>query len=121
MVDACGVLKDRQEKERKGAKKDFSLSPFLLSILGQAAVGPAMHRVRRQTMTDGGAVNDLRIQLRTALVLVLSVAAFHNVDGQEVIRSTYTYKTIGNLRIRADVYRRPGEIVTPAETRPAPR
>jgi acetyl esterase/lipase len=63
---------------------------------------------------DGGTVNDLRIQLRTALLLVLSLAAFHNVEGQEVIRSTYTYKTIGDLRIRADVYRRPGEIVTPA-------
>ena len=59
-------------------------------------------------------VNDLRIQLRTALLLILSVATVQTVEGQEVIRSTYTYKTIGDLRIRADVYRRPGEIVTPA-------
>src|SRR4029453_18152166 len=45
---------------------------------------------------------------------MLSVATFQSVEAQEVIRSTYTYKTIGDLRIRADVYRKPGEIVTPA-------
>jgi acetyl esterase/lipase len=59
-------------------------------------------------------VNDLRIHLRVALVLVLSIAGSHDVEGQEVTRATYTYKTVGDLRIRADVYRKPGDVPTPA-------
>lgn len=49
-----------------------------------------------------------------ALPLVLSVASLQPLDGQEVIRSTYTYKTVGALNIRADVYRKPDDIVRPA-------
>jgi acetyl esterase/lipase len=63
---------------------------------------------------DGGTVNYLRIHLRTILVLVLSIAGSQNVEGQEVTRTTYTYKTVGDLRIRADVYRKPGDAPTPA-------
>ena len=55
-----------------------------------------------------------QLRYRSALLLVLAVAAFQGVDGQEVVRSTYTYKTIGDLRIRADVYRKPGDAVLPA-------
>jgi acetyl esterase/lipase len=32
----------------------------------------------------------------------------------DFVRSTYTYKTIGGLRIRADVYRKPDAVVRPA-------
>ena len=59
-------------------------------------------------------MNYWRIHLRTGLVLVLSIAGSQNVEGQEVVRTTYTYKTVGDLRIRADVYRKPGDIPTPA-------
>ena len=65
-------------------------------------------------VTNGGTVNSWRIHLRTGLVLVLSIAGSQNVEGQEVVRTTYTYKTVGDLRIRADVYRKPGDIPTPA-------
>ncbi|HLF44896.1 MAG TPA: alpha/beta hydrolase [Chitinophagaceae bacterium] len=47
------------------------------------------------------------------LVLLLSIAGL-NTDGQEIVRSTYTYKAIGDLRIRADVYRKPDDSVRPA-------
>ena len=40
--------------------------------------------------------------------------AMQHVNGQEVIKSTYTYKTIGDLKIQADVYRKPDDIVQPA-------
>jgi acetyl esterase/lipase len=59
-------------------------------------------------------VNDLRIQLRGVLLLLLPLAGLQNAEGQEVVRSTYTYKTVGDLRIRADVYRKADEIVRPA-------
>jgi acetyl esterase/lipase len=49
-----------------------------------------------------------------ALSLVLSAASLQPLAGQEVIRSTYTYKTVGDLHIRADVYRKPDGIVRPA-------
>jgi acetyl esterase/lipase len=59
-------------------------------------------------------VKYLTIQSRTALLLILSIASFQNVESQEVVRSTYTYKTIDDLRIRADVYRKPDDIIRPA-------
>ena len=55
-----------------------------------------------------------RVECRAGLLLALSIAACHSVDGQEVTRSTYTYKTVGDLRIRADVYRKPGDAERPA-------
>ena len=51
---------------------------------------------------------------RLALPLILSVASLQGLDAQEIVRSTYTYKTIGDLRIRADVYRKPDDTVRPA-------
>ncbi len=65
-------------------------------------------------INDGGAVKYLRVHFRAGLLFVLSVAALQSVDGQDVIRATYTYKTVGDLRIRADVYRKPDDIVRPA-------
>ena len=55
-----------------------------------------------------------RVLYRAAVLFVLVSAALQRVEGQEVVRSTYTYKTVGNLRIRADVYRKPGDAVRPA-------
>jgi acetyl esterase/lipase len=51
---------------------------------------------------------------RLALALILSFASLQALRGQEIVRSTYTYKTMGDLRIRADVYRKPDDIVRPA-------
>jgi acetyl esterase/lipase len=56
----------------------------------------------------------LRIPSRTVLLLILSIASFQDVEGQEIARRTYTYKTIGDLRILADVYRKPDDIIRPA-------
>jgi acetyl esterase/lipase len=52
--------------------------------------------------------------LLLALPLILSVAGPQPLDAQEIVRSTYTYKTVGDLRIRADVYRKPGDFVRSA-------
>ena len=54
------------------------------------------------------------VEYRAGLLFALSLTALQCVEGQEVVRSTYTYKTVGDLRIRADVYRKPGDIETPA-------
>jgi acetyl esterase/lipase len=51
---------------------------------------------------------------RLALALILSIASAQALEGQEIVRSTYTYKTTGDLRIRADVYWKPDNIVRPA-------
>ena len=59
-------------------------------------------------------MNFLRFQFRIALLSVLFIAGVQHVEGQEVVRSTYTYKTTGDLHIRADVYRKPDDIVRPA-------
>jgi len=56
----------------------------------------------------------MRFQFRIALLSVLFIAGVQHVEGQEVVRSTYTYKTTGDLRIRADVYRKPDDVVRPA-------
>jgi acetyl esterase/lipase len=49
-----------------------------------------------------------------ALALMLSMSTFQPLHCQEMVRSTYTYKTVGDLRIRADVYRKPDDMVRPA-------
>jgi acetyl esterase/lipase len=59
-------------------------------------------------------MNFSTFQLRTALLCVLSIAGVQHVEGQEVTRSTYTYKTTGDLHIRADVFRKPDDVVRPA-------
>ena len=46
-------------------------------------------------------------------LLVLTIASTQ-VEGQERLKRTYPYKTIGNVRILADVYRKPDDIVRPA-------
>jgi acetyl esterase/lipase len=51
---------------------------------------------------------------RAALFCVLSIASVQHVACQEAVRRTYTYKTTGDLRLRADVYRTPDDIVRPA-------
>jgi len=51
---------------------------------------------------------------RILFLLVLTIASMQDVDGQEPSKRTYSYKTIGDLRILADVYRKPDDIVRPA-------
>ena len=58
-------------------------------------------------------VNDGRTRFRATLLLILIGAGLQGVRAQEVVRSTYTYKTIGDLRIRADVYRKPEAVGSP--------
>ena len=42
------------------------------------------------------------------------IVNIQHVTGQDVIRNTYTYKTIGDLHILADVYRKNDNLVRPA-------
>jgi acetyl esterase/lipase len=56
----------------------------------------------------------LRFQFRLVFVCMLLIAAVLKVDGQEFVRSTYTYKMTGDLHIRADVYRKPDDGIRPA-------
>jgi acetyl esterase/lipase len=56
----------------------------------------------------------VKFQLSDVFLFLLFIAAVQPVEGQEMVRSTYTYKTTGDLRIRADVYRKPGDTVRPA-------
>ena len=59
-------------------------------------------------------MNRSRFQCRTALLAALSIASVQHVACQEAVRHTYIYKTIGDLRLRADVYRMPDNTVRPA-------
>jgi acetyl esterase/lipase len=54
------------------------------------------------------------MRFRTALLCMLCVAGVQPAEGQEVVRSTYTFKSVSDLRIRADVYRRPDDSIRPA-------
>jgi len=49
-----------------------------------------------------------------ASIAALLVLGFHCAAAQEVVRSTYTYKTVAGLPIRADVYRASGDDIRPA-------
>lgn len=51
---------------------------------------------------------------RIVLLVILAIAGVQDVSGQELPRKTYTYKTTGDLRILADVYRTPDEVTRPA-------
>ena len=56
----------------------------------------------------------LRTIMRTMFLFTLSEMSIQHVECQEVVRSTYTYKTIGDLSIHADVYQKPDDKVHPA-------
>jgi acetyl esterase/lipase len=43
----------------------------------------------------------------------LLALGFQPSQAQEIVRSTYTYKTVNDLRIRADVYRKSGDQIRP--------
>jgi len=62
----------------------------------------------------GDTLNLRRALIRTAFLCALSGIGIQHVESQDVVKSTYTYKTTGDLSIRADVYRKPGETVQPA-------
>ncbi len=59
-------------------------------------------------------MNRSRFQCRTALLAAVSIVSVQYLACQEAVRRTYIYKTIGDLRLRADVYRTPDNIVRPA-------
>ena len=48
------------------------------------------------------------------LLAILILSSSRPASAQQTLKRTYTYKRIGTLEIRADVYRRPGDAVTPA-------
>ena len=56
----------------------------------------------------------LRRPLWTLLLLILTGGSLQDVEGQELPKTTSTYKTTGDLRILADVYRKPDEVIRPA-------
>lgn len=56
----------------------------------------------------------LRLSLSTVLLLVLAIMSVQEVEAQDPAKKTYTYKTTGDLRILADVYRTPDEVIRPA-------
>ena len=53
-------------------------------------------------------------QLPVGLLMTLFVLGFQCAEAQEMVRSTYTYKMVKDLRIRADVYRESGDDIRPA-------
>jgi len=59
-------------------------------------------------------INLLRTIMRTLFLFTLIELGIQHVESQEVVRSTYTYKTIGDLSIHADVYQKPDDKVHPA-------
>ena len=61
-------------------------------------------------MTD----NLRKKQFFGVLLFALSFLSSPETEAQEIIKRTYTYKTVGDLQIHADVYRRPDNIVRPA-------
>ena len=48
------------------------------------------------------------------ILLIVALAGALHVEGAGPVKQTYTYKTVGDLRILADVYRAPDDIVRPA-------
>src|SRR5262245_387928 len=56
----------------------------------------------------------LRRHLCLGVLGTFCVLTSQQARSQEIIRSTYTYKVVGDLRIRADVYRKADEVVRPA-------
>jgi acetyl esterase/lipase len=59
-------------------------------------------------------MNLMRILFRTALFCAIFISSIQGISGQVVTRSTYVYKTTGDLCIFADVYRKTDELVKPA-------
>jgi len=55
-----------------------------------------------------------RTLILPVLLSILSMTGIQHAEGQAVVKSTYTYKTTGDLNIQADVYRKPDNIVRPA-------
>lgn len=57
------------------------------------------------------------MNFRTLIIIVflciLSLTTIQ-LEGQKVIKSTHTYKTVGDLKIQADVYRKSDDVVRPA-------
>ena len=56
----------------------------------------------------------VRTTLRAVVLVIVDIASHHDVDAQDLAKTTYTYKTVQGLPIRADVYRAPDDIIRPA-------
>jgi acetyl esterase/lipase len=65
-------------------------------------------------LSDGGTMNLLRNLFCMLLLCALSIPNIQRVAGQDVTKTTYTYKTTGDLCILADVYRKTDSLVRPA-------
>jgi acetyl esterase/lipase len=59
-------------------------------------------------------IKHLRTIMHAIIFFTLSVISIQPIECQDVVRSTYTYKTIGALNIHADVYQKPDGKVHPA-------
>lgn len=59
-------------------------------------------------------VNLIACQLPVGLLITLFALGFQCAEAQEMVRSTYTYKVVKDLHIRADVHRKAGDDVRPA-------
>jgi acetyl esterase/lipase len=55
-----------------------------------------------------------KTQILTGLLFAIFLSGSPQTEAQETMKRTYTYKKVDDLQIRADVYRKPGDIVTPA-------
>ena len=51
---------------------------------------------------------------RTALLVVFCICGAESAEAQQAAKTTYTYKTVGDLQIRADVYSPPDDDIRPA-------
>jgi acetyl esterase/lipase len=64
-------------------------------------------------LTEGKRLNLLRILMPAAFLGILLVTGIQHAESQEVVKSTYIYKTTSDLSIRADVYRKPDNKIHP--------
>ena len=55
-----------------------------------------------------------RTTSQALFLLLLAIASIQNVEGRDLPKRTYTYKTVGEVRILADVYRKTDDIIRPA-------
>ena len=56
----------------------------------------------------------VRTALRAVVLVIVTIAGHYDVEAQDLAKRTYTYKTMQDLLIRADVYRAPDDVVRPA-------
>jgi acetyl esterase/lipase len=85
-----------------------ALAAYTVGGLFQECLG------RGRFIPDGGVVSLARATLRAVVLVIVAVASHHNVEAQDLAPKTYTYKTVRDLLIHADVYRTPDATIRPA-------